>query len=68
MKIGIISVNNAHNFGTTMQAYALKQYLDDQGHEAQIINYRLPSIEKSYWILRRNKPKKQISPMAGYAA
>ncbi len=68
MKIGIISVNNAHNFGTTMQAYALKQYLDDQGHEAQIINYRLPSIEKSYWILRRNKPKKQIRPMAGYAA
>lgn len=48
MKIGIISVNNAHNFGTVMQALGLKAYLESQGHEVQIINYRNPNIEKSY--------------------
>lgn len=48
MKIGIISVNNAHNFGTVMQALGLKSYLENLGHEVQIINYRNPDIEKSY--------------------
>ncbi len=48
MKIGIISVNNAHNFGTVMQALGLKAYLESQGHEVQIINYRNATIEKSY--------------------
>ena len=48
MKIGIISVNNAHNFGTVMQALGLKHYLEDRGHEVQIINYRNNNIEKSY--------------------
>ena len=48
MKIGIISVNNAHNFGTVMQALGLKNYLESLGHEVQIINYRNPNIEKSY--------------------
>ena len=48
MKIGIISVNNAHNFGTVMQALGLKSYLESLGHEVQIINYRNANIEKSY--------------------
>lgn len=48
MKIGIISVNNAHNFGTAMQALGFKTYLETLGHEVQIINYRNPHIEKSY--------------------
>jgi coenzyme F420-reducing hydrogenase beta subunit len=48
MKIGIISVNNAHNFGTTMQALGIKNYLESQGHQVQIVNYRNKDIEKSY--------------------
>ncbi len=48
MKIGIISVNNAHNFGTVMQALGLKSYLETLGHTVKIINYRNPNIEKSY--------------------
>ncbi len=48
MKIGIISVNNAHNFGTSMQALGLKSYLESLGHNVQIINYRNKFIEKSY--------------------
>lgn len=53
MKIGIISVNNAHNFGTVMQALGLKSYLESLGHEVQIINYRNANIEKSYHPGRR---------------
>ena len=48
MKIGIISVNNAHNFGTSMQALGLKSHLESFGHQVQIINYRSKAIEKSY--------------------
>lgn len=48
MKIGIISVNNAHNFGTVMQALGLKSYLETLGHDVSIINYRNKDIEKSY--------------------
>lgn len=48
MKIGIISVNNAHNFGTVMQALGLKHHLEELGHQVQIINYRNKDIEKSY--------------------
>ncbi len=60
MKIGIISVNNAHNFGTTMQALGLKSYLESLGHSVQIINYRNKCIEKSYLpgrILKGNTAK-----------
>ena len=64
MKIGIISVNNAHNFGTSMQAYALLQYLQLAGHTAQVINYRNSAIEKSYRIAQ--KPKKTIKSVAKY--
>lgn len=59
MRIGIISVNNAHNFGTCMQAYAFKAYLETLGHEVQVINYRIPKIETSYKIYKK-KPKKNL--------
>ena len=62
MKIGIISVNNAHNFGTCMQAYALSQHLQSSGHTVQVINYRNPIIEGSYRIAQ--KPKKEIKSIA----
>ena len=65
MKIGIISVNNAHNFGTCMQAYALTQYLRSAGHTAQVINYRNPAIENSYRIVK--KPGKKLKSVAKYS-
>ena len=65
MKIGIISVNNAHNFGSSMQAYALITYLQSAGHSAQVINYRNPAIERSYMIVP--KPRKSLKSMAKYS-
>ncbi len=66
MKIGIISVNNAHNFGTSMQAYALTQRLQSLGHTVQVINYRNRKIEGSYSIAQ--KPPKKIKAIAIYGA
>lgn len=67
MKIGIISVNNAHNFGTCMQAYAFKEYLESCGHSVQIINHRIPKIEKSYMIYRK-KPGKTLGSKCMWGA
>ena len=48
MKIGIVTFHNAHNYGAVLQAWSLQEYLRQQGHEAQIVNLRLPSIDKLY--------------------
>ena len=64
MRIGIISVNNAHNFGSSMQAYALLTYLRNYGHKAQVINYRNPYIEDSYRV--QKKAEKSIHSKLKY--
>ena len=40
MKIGILTFHFAFNQGAVMQCYALQKYLELQGHEAVVINYR----------------------------
>lgn len=40
MKIGILTFHWATNYGAVLQAYALQQYLVEQGHDATIIDYR----------------------------
>ena len=39
MKINIITLHYAHNYGAVLQAYALKHSLINMGHEANIVNY-----------------------------
>ena len=46
MKIGILTFHNALNFGATLQAYALCEYLKCGGHQAEIINYLNPKTKK----------------------
>ncbi len=65
MKIGTISVSNAHNFGASMQTYALLTHLRSQGHTAQLINYRNPVIEASYAI--QKKPGKRFRSKLKFA-
>jgi hypothetical protein len=50
MKIGIITINSAYNYGCVLQAYALERYLEKEGHDVKIINYRLPEIDNVYTI------------------
>lgn len=39
MKVGILTYHKAHNYGAVFQAFALKKYLIELGHEVKIINY-----------------------------
>lgn len=40
MKICTITCQNADNHGARLQCYALVRYLQDQGHEVKVIDYR----------------------------
>ena len=59
MKIGILTFQNAHNWGASLQALALKTYLEKQGYDVKIINYINEEIEKNY--KRREKVKFKFS-------
>ena len=40
MKIGILTFHCAENLGAVLQAYALQTFLEQRGHDVQIIDYR----------------------------
>ena len=48
MKIGIISIHSAHNYGSVLQAYALQEELKKFSDEVEIINYRPDYLEEQY--------------------
>ncbi|MDE7300360.1 MAG: polysaccharide pyruvyl transferase family protein [Lachnospiraceae bacterium] len=48
MKIGIMTINSAYNYGCVLQAWSLQRFLEKEGHEAAIINYRIPEIDNVY--------------------
>lgn len=48
MKIGTLTFHTAHNYGAVLQAYALVKYIQSQGHEAEIIDYRAEFNEKRF--------------------
>lgn len=48
MKIGIITVHRAYNYGSVLQCYALQQYLMHMGHDVWVIDYRQRWTEAVY--------------------
>ncbi|BAQ32186.1 polysaccharide pyruvyl transferase family protein [Bifidobacterium scardovii] len=40
MRIGTITFHSAYNYGSALQAYALKEYLKSLGHDTHVIDYR----------------------------
>lgn len=46
MKIGILTFHNALNYGAVLQCYALQHYLQERGHNVEVIDYRAPFIEE----------------------
>ena len=56
MNIGILTFHDAHNYGAVLQAYALKKYLENQNHNARVINYHHSNIEDGF-PQSRNKEK-----------
>lgn len=51
MKIGTVTFHCAYNFGSALQAYALKEYLTRLGHDVSVIDYRSPDFDL-YKIIR----------------
>mgnify|MGYP000000628190 CR=1 FL=1 len=50
-KVGILTFHAAHNYGSMLQAFALKLVIADLGYESEIINYRNERQKKLYSIL-----------------
>ena len=48
MKIGIITVHRAYNYGSVLQCYALQEYLKSLGHDVWVIDYRQQWTEAVY--------------------
>lgn len=48
MKIGIITFHASFNYGSMLQAYALQTFLERNGHEVEIINFRTDKQKDMY--------------------
>ena len=48
MRVGIITIHRASNYGAVLQAYALKNFIKELGYDAELIDYRCTSIEEMY--------------------
>ena len=54
MKIGILTFHWATNYGAVLQCYALQKYLEELGHNVEIINYKPSRYDISLWSLIRS--------------
>ena len=45
MKIGILTYHFSNNYGALFQAYGLRKWLLEQGHEAEFVNYQPEHVE-----------------------
>lgn len=52
MKVKTITCHNVYNHGASLQAYALMKYLQNQGHEVEIIDYRPDYLSQRYNLWR----------------
>ena len=52
MKIGILTYHRAHNYGAMLQAYALRTFLQKQGHWVEFIDYWPDCHRKQYTLIK----------------
>ena len=57
MKIKTITCHDVYNVGASLQAYALSEYLRQQGHEVEIIDYKPDYLNKHYSLLSVDNPR-----------
>lgn len=57
MKIGILTFHWATNYGAILQAFCLQEFLCEQGHEVEIINYKPKRYDFS-WIQYLKSPRR----------
>ena len=46
-RVGVITVHKNVNYGANLQAFASCKYLNNKGYDCSVIDYTLPSHEKS---------------------
>lgn len=66
MRIGIVTFQRAENYGAALQCRALYQYLENLGHDVEVIDYKNEALEKAYRLfpkLRKNLIKYAASGM-----
>ncbi|WP_028911843.1 polysaccharide pyruvyl transferase family protein [Prevotella sp. MA2016] len=51
MKIGTLTFHRAQNYGGVLQCYALLKFLQNQGYDVEVVDYRCPKIERAYRII-----------------
>ena len=71
MKIGIITVHRAYNYGSVLQCYALQEYLKRVGHDVWVIDYRQKWTEATYkpfslYYIWQFVKRKDIHTIIGY--
>lgn len=57
MKIKTITCHDVYNSGASLQAYALMKYLQNNGHEVEIIDYKPDYLCNNYKLSAVNNPK-----------
>lgn len=71
MKIGVITFHGADNYGSVLQAYALTEYLNDKGYDAEIIDYYFEHDYRQYKPFRTylysRQPKAFLSDVFSYS-
>lgn len=60
MKVGILTLHNANNYGAVLQAYALQTYLLNSGIDVEIIDFT-PNINSNKNIAKRSYIRKLIT-------
>ena len=59
MKVAIITMHAARNYGAVLQTYALQYYLEKMGNEVEIIDYRLPNQSTKGYLFNVNSKFKK---------
>lgn len=57
MKIKTITCHDVYNVGASLQAYALEQYLTEQGHDVEIIDYKPDYLSRHYSLSVVSNPR-----------
>ena len=63
MIIKTITCHNVYNYGASLQAYALQNFLEKQGHQVEIIDYQPQYLNRTYnfWYISEKSRFYQIT-------
>lgn len=60
MRVGIVTFHCSYNFGSALQAWALKRAIEKMGHDVQVVDYRSNNFNQ-YRLLRADTLKGVVS-------